>query len=351
MNEFALAANDGPKIIEAMGIATMRMPLLPEEVPADKREMIMMAGRASYFQAQRTQNVAARAALQELVNRYPDTPNVHYAYGIFLLNEEADEAIEEFERELKVSPTHHLAMLQIAFEYIKRGDYEAAKPWARKAVDVAPNAFVARKAWGQVLMETGDVEAAIAELEAGVKMAPDSPQMRFALARAYQRAGLPPTRSASASSSRSSIASAHVPVRRPVGRRGVAFAVYFYALKAGTPETARTYAFAVLVFAELLRSFGARSETKPVWRISLFTNVSLVIVVAISFGLQVWSQHNATLGRFLKTSFMPFADCFLLLALGAIPLLILEILKVVRHGRQRSSSTGRTLTQRAGLGP
>ena len=74
---------------------------------------------------------------------------------------------------------------------------------------------------------------------------------------------------------------------------GVAFAVYLYMLKTGTPETARTYAFAVLVFAELLRSFGARSETKPVWRISLFTNLNLVIVVAISFGLQVWSQHNA----------------------------------------------------------
>jgi Ca2+-transporting ATPase len=65
---------------------------------------------------------------------------------------------------------------------------------------------------------------------------------------------------------------------------------------------ARTHAFAVLVFAELLRSFGARSETKPVWRISLFTNINLAIVVAISFGLQVWSHHNAFLGRFLKTS-------------------------------------------------
>ncbi|MBA3007684.1 MAG: cation-translocating P-type ATPase [Proteobacteria bacterium] len=111
---------------------------------------------------------------------------------------------------------------------------------------------------------------------------------------------------------------------------GVAFAVYFFMLKAGNTETARTYAFTVLVFAELLRSFGARSETKPIWRISLFTNINLVIVVAISFGLQVWSQHNATLGRFLRTSTMSFTDCLLLLAVGAIPLLILEMVKVVR---------------------
>jgi Ca2+-transporting ATPase len=116
---------------------------------------------------------------------------------------------------------------------------------------------------------------------------------------------------------------------------GVAFTVYLHVLKTGTPETARAYAFAVLVFAELLRSFGARSETKPVWRISLFTNVNLLIVVAISFGLQVWSQHSATLGRFLKTAFMPFTDCLLLLALGAIPLLVLEMVKVVRHARQQ----------------
>jgi P-type Ca2+ transporter type 2C len=119
---------------------------------------------------------------------------------------------------------------------------------------------------------------------------------------------------------------------------GVAFASYIYVLQAGTTQTARTYAFTVLVFAELLRSFGARSASKPVWRIPLFTNVNLVIVVAISFGLQVWSQHNATLGRFLKTSFVPLADCFLLLTMGAIPLLALEMVKLGRHARRQNEA-------------
>ena len=115
---------------------------------------------------------------------------------------------------------------------------------------------------------------------------------------------------------------------------GVAFCVYVYVLKTGTVDTARTYAFTVLVFAELLRSFGARSMSKPVWRIPLFTNLPLLAVVLISFALQVWSQHSAALGRFLKTSYMPLADCFLLLTLGAIPLLVLELVKIVRN-RQR----------------
>lgn len=114
---------------------------------------------------------------------------------------------------------------------------------------------------------------------------------------------------------------------------GVALAVYVYVLRTGTTERARTYAFAVLVFAELFRSFGARSALKPVWRIPLFTNVNLVLVVAISFGLQVWSQHSETLGRFLRTSSMPLADCFVLLAVGAIPLLALELAKIGTHAR------------------
>ncbi|MDD5274888.1 MAG: HAD-IC family P-type ATPase [Methylovulum sp.] len=127
---------------------------------------------------------------------------------------------------------------------------------------------------------------------------------------------------------------------------GVAFAVYFYGLRTQTTEMARTAAFAVLVFAELLRSFGARSETKPIWRLSLFTNMNLVIVVAVSFGLQILSQHNAVLGQFLKTLYMPFTDCFLLIALGAIPLLVLEGAKVVGNTQLQRKAVSEKAVQR-----
>ena len=115
---------------------------------------------------------------------------------------------------------------------------------------------------------------------------------------------------------------------------GISFAVYLYGLQTGTEEMARTEAFAVLVFAELLRAFGGRSETKPVWRISLLSNINLAVIVSVSFSLQVWSHHNATLGRFLKTSFLSLADCFLLLAMGTLPLVVLEIVKVVGQARE-----------------
>jgi tetratricopeptide (TPR) repeat protein len=191
LSEFAIDGNESPRIIEAMGIATLRLPMLPQELPGEKREIVMMAGRARYFMAARM-GPAAQNAYETLINRFPDTPNVHYAFGIFLMAEQPDAAIAEFKRELNITPQHVLAKVQIASALIRRGDFEGAKPWAQQAVDAAPTDFIARNALGQTLLETGDVPGAIRELEQGVKMAPEVPVMHFALARAYRRAGRGP---------------------------------------------------------------------------------------------------------------------------------------------------------------
>jgi tetratricopeptide (TPR) repeat protein len=188
LGEFANEGNDNPRVIEAMGIATLRMPMLPTELPADRREMVLMAGRASYMMATRNTAGAARA-FQALALRYPETPNVHYAYGVFLLQEEPDKAIDELKRELELQPDHPWSLMQIAYEYLKRGDPQAGLPYAQKAVAAAPRAFPARKALGQALLETGDVDGAIKELLVGLELAPESPGMHFTIARAYQRAG------------------------------------------------------------------------------------------------------------------------------------------------------------------
>ncbi|MEO5806446.1 cation-translocating P-type ATPase [Devosia sp.] len=116
---------------------------------------------------------------------------------------------------------------------------------------------------------------------------------------------------------------------------GVALAVYVVTLQSHPVAVARTYAFTVLVFAELLRAFGARSTIRPVWQIALFTNRNLVFVVALSVGLQVWSQHNDILGTFLKSTSVPAADCLGLLLAGCVPLAAIELIKVVRGWPRR----------------
>jgi tetratricopeptide (TPR) repeat protein len=187
---FAAEGDDNPRVIEAMGIATLRMPMLPNEYPPERREMVLMAGRASYMMATRN-TASAEKAFEALAARYPEAPNVHYAYGVCLLLEKPDKAIEEFTRELELQPGHPSSMIQIAYEYVNRGDAAAALPWAQKAVAAVPKDFSAHKALGQALLDTGDVDGAIKELLIGVTLAPESPSLHFTLARAYQRAGRP----------------------------------------------------------------------------------------------------------------------------------------------------------------
>lgn len=188
LGEFAGEGDDNPRVIEAMGIATLRLPMLPIELPPDRREMVLMAGRASYQMAMRDK-VGAGTAFKALVARYPETPNVHYAYGVYLLQEDADTAIEEFNRELGIQPGHPWSLMQLAYEYLKRGEPAAALPFAQQAVKAAPKAFQARKALGQALLETGEIDGAIKELQTGIEFAPQSPGLHFTLARAFQRAG------------------------------------------------------------------------------------------------------------------------------------------------------------------
>jgi len=186
--ELLRAGNASPKVVEAFGLTMLRMPYLPKEIPAAQREKILIAGQAGINMAARRQD-QARAAFDTLLAQYPNEPNVHYGFGVFMLSQDADIALKEFNRELEISPNHYPSMVQMAFEYLKRDQYNDALPLAEKAVQLAPKLYAARNVLGRVLLELGQVERSIRELEEGVKLAPSSPEMHFALARAYTRAG------------------------------------------------------------------------------------------------------------------------------------------------------------------
>lgn len=115
---------------------------------------------------------------------------------------------------------------------------------------------------------------------------------------------------------------------------GVALGVYLYGLKFHDETSARTHAFAALVFSELLRSFGARSETVPIWRMGWRDNAMLLVVVAASFALQLWTHHNQTLSSLMKTSTMGWEECIPLVAVSCIPLAVLELVKILRTKRK-----------------
>jgi len=175
-------------LVQAIGLLVLRQPYLPSEVPAEKRELIAAAGSAGYSWFGRA-GAEAGVRFRALVDRFPDTPGVHYAYGVFLLSSDSDAALAEFRREIAVNPQSAYPHLETAFEMLRRGDARTAEASARNAVRLEPHLPAARNALGRVLVELGDLKAAIGELQTAVELAPESPEMHFALATAYARAG------------------------------------------------------------------------------------------------------------------------------------------------------------------
>ena len=99
---------------------------------------------------------------------------------------------------------------------------------------------------------------------------------------------------------------------------------------------ARDAAFSVLVMAELCRAFGARSATRTVWQVGCVSNPQLVVIVLASLVLQCALHALPPLQRLFGTTPVSLSHYGAWLLLGSIPLLAVELAKVVR----RSSTQG-----------
>ena len=122
---------------------------------------------------------------------------------------------------------------------------------------------------------------------------------------------------------------------------GVSFLTFLHGLRLGGVELARTYAFAVMVFAQLLLALGARSPSTPVWRLNPLSNPHLLIALILSVVVQFWSHHDTQFAHLLRTAQLSFRDSLLLLAVSALPLVVLEVAKlaapsVAKDGRKEA---------------
>jgi tetratricopeptide (TPR) repeat protein len=176
------------ELLDALGIAALRIPKLPSDVPAEQVALVRSAGRAQADIATQD-NVAAETELKQLVSVYPSEPGVHYFYGVFLLKEHPALALDEFRRELEVSHSQIAARIQLALELLRTADYEQGLKYATEAVALDPKNFVAHVACGRLWLALGKTDRAISELQTAVKLAPVSPDAHFALSRALSEAG------------------------------------------------------------------------------------------------------------------------------------------------------------------
>jgi Flp pilus assembly protein TadD len=154
----------------------------------DKAALVSLAGKATFdYYALRAED--AKADFAQLEARYPNEPGVHYAEGIYLLQDSPDKALSEFQRELQIQPASVLAMQQMALLLIKSGRNQEAVQEARKAVSMDPSNASSQSALGRALLASGALNDAITALERAAKLSPSDPQMHFHLEQAYRRAG------------------------------------------------------------------------------------------------------------------------------------------------------------------
>jgi Ca2+-transporting ATPase len=125
---------------------------------------------------------------------------------------------------------------------------------------------------------------------------------------------------------------------------GVTLGMFAYELYINDSlEQARDAAFTTLVIAELLRSFGARSERRTLWQIGLFSNMRLFMIVVVSFALQLAMHYIPMLQALLQIGPVTPNQCASWIGVGFIPLIILELRKVISRSTANKVEKKRNL--------
>jgi tetratricopeptide (TPR) repeat protein len=176
------------ELLDALGLAALRIRQLPTEISSGQAELVRKAGHAQALILIQDP-IAAGAEIKQLVDQHPSEPGVHYMYGVFLLDHDSASAVDQFRREIEISPRSPFARIQLALQFLHTGDYEQGLKYAQEAVALAPDNFISHVACGSLWLELGNTDHALHELRIAVRMSPGSPEAHFALSRALSAAG------------------------------------------------------------------------------------------------------------------------------------------------------------------
>jgi len=177
-----------PETVVASGIAGLRKPWTPAEVPESERDKVFKLGEAMAA-VMRGDTKEAIEKFDAVLRDYPKEPNIHFRYGAFLMQADPDRGIQEIGKTLELEPEHIPALVGLASIYLKREQPEAAREYAEKAVRLAPNDFATHVVYGRVLRDKDDAAGAVREFETAVRLAPASPEAHYNLATAYTALG------------------------------------------------------------------------------------------------------------------------------------------------------------------
>jgi Ca2+-transporting ATPase len=96
-------------------------------------------------------------------------------------------------------------------------------------------------------------------------------------------------------------------------------------------DQARTVAFTVMVVAQLVHAFNCRSERWSLFQLGFGTNRALVWAVLLSLAVQIMVLTVPAVSAVFKAAPLPLEDWVLMGAAGAVPFIMMELIKLVRR--------------------
>lgn len=168
------AFGSGPipdQIKTALGLALLRVPLLPAQVDPAKDAIVHAAGETAALLSSRNLDAASRN-FEQMLQDYPGTPYLHYQYGLALAAASQDDRAEaQLRAETLAFPRDGLPWTALAILKIRHKKFEEGVAAARQATQLSPHSAAAYHALAEGLQGQGRPTEAAAALQRASLMA------------------------------------------------------------------------------------------------------------------------------------------------------------------------------------
>jgi predicted Zn-dependent protease len=176
------------QLAQALGMAVLSIPPQGLSQESQQRAVVLWAGRAEILGAQKELDKGGNI-YASLVAQAPQFPNLHYAYGRYLLAaHQSDKAVSEFQQEIKNNTHHVRSYLYIAATRYRIDSADGVK-YAEEAVQLDPALPFGHYMLGLLYADTHEYAKAIPELELASKQMNPRADIYYALGNAYARVG------------------------------------------------------------------------------------------------------------------------------------------------------------------
>jgi tetratricopeptide (TPR) repeat protein len=162
----------------ALGLATLRIGLLPEEIDPSKEALVLAVGSVV------SSGTETLERFSSLLQTYQDVPYLRYAYGLALAKAGRDnEAINLMREETIVSPGSPLPWIEISRLLLRLGSPKEALSSAQRAVALSPDNRLAHETLAAMLESAGDTGPATNERKVtnNLSAVQDPPEQRIIL--------------------------------------------------------------------------------------------------------------------------------------------------------------------------